>query len=54
MIQATQFSTMRGPVGDPWIGVYPQHWKQSRTQFHALFMGYTASSLPGASDIDMD
>ena len=25
MIRATQFSTMGGPVGDPWIRAYPQH-----------------------------
>ena len=26
MILAAQFSTMGGPVGDPWILAYPQHW----------------------------
>ena len=25
MIQATEFSTMGGPLGDPWIWAYPQH-----------------------------
>ena len=25
MIRATQFSTMGGPVGDPWLRAYPQH-----------------------------
>ena len=26
MIWVTQFSTMGGPVGDPYIWVYPQYW----------------------------
>ena len=25
LIWANQFSTMGGPVGDPWIWTYPQH-----------------------------
>ena len=26
MIRATQFSPMGGPMGNPWIWTYPQHW----------------------------
>ena len=31
MIRATQFSSMGGPVGDPWIWVYPQHWQWAKS-----------------------
>ena len=29
MSLVTQFSTMGGPLEDPWIWAYPQHWLTS-------------------------
>ena len=51
MIWATQFSTMGGLVGDPWIWAYPQHWCHQEyvyinfvTIFCSLFNGLRACS----------
>ena len=42
MIRATQFSTMDGPVGDPWIWAYPQHRKGIliTTTLHLMLPNY--------------
>ena len=34
MIQVTQYSTMDGPVDDPWIWAYSQHCKTAVTPVH--------------------
>ena len=50
MIWATQFSTMGGPVGDPWICAYPQHYKTKfgsqilATNFGIFFVVYVMFS----------
>ena len=45
MIWATQFFTiyMGGPMGDPWIGAYPQHWYLVRSPL--LLMNWWCKKL---------
>ena len=44
MIRATQFFTMDGPLGDPWVWAYPQHWPYGTYFSEILSIKFKSSS----------